>query len=152
MADNRAFMRSRLFWRHSFVQPKLGPLDYRAIFVIMPFMFYIRLWTLGLLAFILIMMWLLQTRKIEPDNILRYLRAMLAGPERTAQGIRRLRVPVDYGFETQKDVENEIRRQKRIREFRKTPKYKGRKYPDPAILGPSRIKPLRERFTTVRPG
>lgn len=148
--NERRFLTSRLFWRHSFVQPKMGPLDYRAIAIIFPFLFYIRVWSVALLLFILLVVWILQQRKIEPDNILRWLRANVAGPNRSAQGIRRKRVPVDYGFETEADVLREMRKQQRIRDNRKSPKYKGRKYPDPKTLGPNQMKPIRERFTISR--
>lgn len=148
----RNFMSTRLFWRHTFVQPKMGPLDYRAVFVVFPFLFYVRVWTVVLLLIILMTMWILQQRKVEPDNILRWLRAGVAGPNRTAQGIRRLRDPVDYGFETNAHVERERRRQENIRMARKSPKYKGKRYPDPSTLGPRKLKPLRERFTETRPG
>lgn len=150
--QRRQFMATRIFWRHTFSQPKMGPLDYRAIFVIFPFVFYIRPMTLMILFVILITMWVLQQRKVEPDNIVRWMRAKVAGDTRTAQGIRRLRDPVDYGFETDRDVEREIKRQMNIRENRKSPKYKGRKYPSPKTLGPSQRLPLRERFTTTRSG
>lgn len=150
--EQRQFMATRIFWRHTFSQPKMGPLDYRAIFVIFPFLFWLRLWTVALLLCILFTMWILQQRKVEPDNIVRWMRANIAGQQRTAQGIRRLRVPVDYGFETDQDVDREIKRQQNLRAYRKNPKYKGRKYPDPKVLGPSQRLPLRERFTTVRSG
>lgn len=152
MEEERNFMQTRLFWRYTFIQPKLGPLDYRAIFVIMPFLFYIRVNTLIILGIILMTMFILQKKKVEPDNIIRWMRAKVAGDERTAQGIRRLREPVDYGFETQDMVDREVKRQIAIRENRKSPKYKGRKYANPATLGPSMRIPLRERFTVVRQG
>lgn len=152
MSYERKFMSTRIFWRHTFAQPKMGPLDYRAIFVVFPFILYVRPFTIMILLGILVTMWVLQQRKIEPDNIVRWMRAKVAGDKRTAQGIRRLREPVDYGFETDEAVEREIRRQHNIRENRKSPKYKGRKFGDPTSLGANRRLPLRQRFTTVRSG
>lgn len=143
------FGKTRLAWRQTFRQPKMGPLDYRTVFFIIPFLFYIRLWTLSVLAVVLLVFFVLQQRRIEPDNVLRWLRASIAGRERSAHGVGRLRPAVDYGFETQKMVEDEERRQRAMREARKSPKYKGRRIPD-VDLGPSQIKPLRERFKVAR--
>lgn len=148
--SDKSFLNTRLYWRHSFVQPKMGPMDYRAIFLILPFVFYVRISSLIFLLFLLTVMWVLQKRKIEPDNLLRWIRSAIAGPERTAHGARRLRQPVDFGFETQEMVDSELRRQANIRENRKSKKYKGRRYPDPKTLGENKLLPLEQRFTTTR--
>ncbi len=150
--EGREFMSTRLYWRTSFRQPKMGPFDYRVIFLIFPFLFYVRLSSLAFLAVMLAVIWVLQQRKVEPDNIIRWVRARMAGDARTAHGVGRLREAVDYGFEDAKMMEREERRLKNIRENRKSPKYKGRQFGDPSSLGANKRLPLRERFTTVRQG
>lgn len=143
------FGRTRLSWRQTFRQPKMGPLDYRLVFFLIIFLFYIRLWTFMLLLCVLLVFFILQQRRIEPDNVLRWVRATIAGRERTAHGVGRLRPAVDYGFETENMVKEEERRQRKMREAQQSPKYKGKRLPK-IDLGPSRIKPLKERLKVAR--
>ena len=124
----------------------MGPLDYRSIAIILPFMLHIRVLTIIILVLSLFGFWILQQKRIEPDNVLRWLRSIMAGKSRTAHGRGRLRQPVDYGFETQDLVAQAQRRMRAIREHRKSPKYKGRRLPDIKI-GPSRLLPLQKRLT-----
>lgn len=143
------FGRTRLPWRQTFKQPKMGPLDYRMVFFIIPFLFYIRLWTLGVLVIVLLVFFILQQKRIEPDNVLRWVRASVAGRKRSPHGRGRLRAAVDYGFETPAMIDSEERRQKAMREARKSPKFKGRQVPD-VDMGPSIRKPLIERLRVSR--
>lgn len=148
----RSFNGMGLWWRHSYRQPKMGPFDYRVIALIFPFIFYIRIYTLVILAVGLTIIFFLQTKKIEPDNIVRWVRALFAGRHRTAQGVGRLREPIDFGFETNDDVQRESERLKKQREFRSSPKYKGKKIPKyKGKIGGNRL-PLKERLGTTKPG
>lgn len=147
----KEFLRTRLTWRHTHRQPKFFAFDYRTIFFIVAFLFYIRIWTFFLLISVMLFFWFLGKRKIEPDNVLRWVRASFAGRNRTPQGVSRMRKPIDFGFETSEHVGQEEKRLKRIRERRKDPKFKGERIPDFRFKQSKRL-PLRERFTTARSG
>lgn len=144
------FRKTRLPWRNTYVPPRFFIFDYRALFIIIPFIFYIRLWTIGLLILLLLTFYVLQLRHIEPDNIMRWIRTSLAGPERTQHGRARLRQSIDYGFETHKMIRSEQRRIQAIKEARKSPKYKGVRFPD--SLGESRKIELKKRFKAAKFG
>lgn len=93
-----------VFWRHAQKPAKLGPIDYRATFSILPLFFYFRLSTLILTILTLLIFWILQKRNINPSNALRWVIASCVGPLRLAHGKQNLRPTIDFGFETEEDV------------------------------------------------
>ena len=90
-------------WRETWRPVLAGPVDGRALFFIIPLFVYLSMFTLMLMIIILMVFWMLQHRKIQPDNVLKWLRSQTLGPRRTARGITDRRMPMDYGFERLED-------------------------------------------------
>lgn len=94
-----------VYWRESQRPARLGPLDYRAIVFILPILLYFRFITVVIAIIALVAFWYLEKKKVQPDNVLRWIRATLAGNIRTSHGPTRQRKPVDFGFEDDEHLE-----------------------------------------------
>lgn len=90
-------------WRETWRPVLAGPVDGRALFFIIPLFAYLSMFTLVFMGLILTVFWMLQRRKIQPDNVLKWVRSRTLGPHRTARGLTDRRMPMDYGFERMED-------------------------------------------------
>ncbi len=94
-----------LRWRETHRQPLLLIFDARLILLVLLMLFYIRIWTIALTVVTMIVLFFFARKKVGADDILRFIRARIAGRRRTAMGMAAERMPVDFGFETAADVE-----------------------------------------------
>lgn len=94
-----------LYWRETHRQPKFLMFDGRVIVVMIFFVMHVRFWTFGLVVLTLAVLFWFSRKGVGPDDILRFIRARLAGKRRTARGLGAERLPVDFGFETEAHVE-----------------------------------------------
>lgn len=94
-----------LYWRETHKQPKFLFLDGRLVLVIFLQIMHIRIWTISLTVFAILVLWFFGRKGISADSILRFIRARIVGNTRTARGHQAQRMPVDFGFETEGHVE-----------------------------------------------
>lgn len=85
-----AFGRGYL-WRNLGLPVRLGPVDGRAVFLILLAMYNIALWTLILCVVGIVVLFMIERRGYSIPNIIRRLSAFLAGPFRPHQSARRVR-------------------------------------------------------------
>lgn len=91
-------------WRETQKPAKFGPVDYRAVVFVIPILLYFRFITVIIAFIALAIFWHLEKKKVQPDNVLRWIRATLAGDYRTSHGPVRQRRPVDFGFEDDEHI------------------------------------------------
>lgn len=96
---------SPLYWRETHRQPRFLMLDGRIVILLLLMVMHIRLWTIALTLVAIAVQWWFGRKGISPDSILRFIRASIVGRKRTARGFAAERSAVDFGFETQSDVE-----------------------------------------------
>lgn len=93
-----------LYWRESHRQPRFLAFDGRVVVMILLCVMHIRLWTIGLLALSLLVLFYFGRKGISADSILRFLRSQFVGSRRTARGHEGERSFVDFGFESMDDL------------------------------------------------
>lgn len=96
---------SPIYWRETHRQPRFLMLDGRIVVLLLLMVMHIRLWTIALTLIAIAIQWWFGRKGIGPDSILRFIRASIVGRRRTARGFAAERSAVDYGFETQADIE-----------------------------------------------
>jgi hypothetical protein len=94
-----------LEWRETHRQPRFFMFDGRIVVLVVLTIMHIRVWTVALLVGAAVILVWFDRKNIGALSILRYVRATLAGRERSARGNAARRSPVDFGFETQADVD-----------------------------------------------
>ena len=105
-----------LYWRITHRQPRFILFDGRVVVLLLLTVMHIRLWTIGLSLIAMLVLWYFERKNISADSILRYLRARLVGPKRSARGFAAERSVVDFGWETPTMVEAQIRQQRLLSE------------------------------------
>ena len=88
-----------VFWRDTMKPAKFLIFDVRAALALFPALMHLRPWTIALAIAVMGVFWWFDRKGIPADSILRYLRARLVGPRRSARGAHEERLPVDFGFE-----------------------------------------------------
>lgn len=94
-----------LYWRETFRKPKFFFMDGRIAGLILIFVLHIKIWTLLLVLTAAGILWFFERKGVNPDDILRFLRAGIVGRRRTARGAAAERSFVDFGYETEGDVQ-----------------------------------------------
>lgn len=94
-----------LFWRETHKQVRLFIFDGRLSIVFLLMLMHMKWWTFILAVSVTAVMYFFETKGISADSIFRALRASFAGRRRTARGVERERGAVDFGYETQADVD-----------------------------------------------
>lgn len=113
-------------WRETWRPVMAGPVDGRALFFIIPLFLYLSVKTLILMVMILFVFWMLQRRKVQPDNVLKWMRSKIIGPRRSSRGLSDMRMPVDYGFETMDDYRRAERETRAYLEQARNPSRQGK--------------------------
>ena len=129
-----------VFWRDTMKPAKFLIFDVRAALALFPALMHIRPWTIALAIAVMVVFWWFERKGVPADSILRYLRARLVGPRRTARGAHEERLPVDFGFECRTFLEksrSETARSWRIRSMTSTMQFERA----PAVL-PQRPREL----------
>ena len=90
-----------VFWRDTMKPAKFLIFDVRAVLALFPALMHMRPWTVALAIAVMGVFWWFDRKGVPADSILRYLRARLVGPRRTARGAHEERLPLDFGFECQ---------------------------------------------------
>lgn len=88
-----------VFWRDTMKPAKFLIFDVRAALALFPALMHLRPWTIALAIAVMGVFWWFDRKGVPADSILRYLRARLVGPRRSARGVYEERLPVDFGFE-----------------------------------------------------
>lgn len=99
-----------LYWRATSYHPRFFFLDGRVVVIALLFLMHMRVWTAALLIITIAVLVYFDRKGISPEEILRFLRSRLVGRRRTARGLAAERAFVDFGFETQADVDRAIAR------------------------------------------
>lgn len=73
---------SEVIWRDSGLSPKIGPLDARAVFPVMLFLFHWAVWTAIVAGIGIVLLYLVQRTGMTPLACLRTLRVALLGSRR----------------------------------------------------------------------
>jgi len=89
-----------VFWRESMKPAKFLIFDGRVVLVLVPAFMHLRFWTLLLSMAAMAMFWWFDRKGVSADSIMRFLRARIIGPKRTARGVFEERTAVDFGFES----------------------------------------------------
>lgn len=105
-----------LYWRITHRQPRFILFDGRVVVLLLLTVMHIRFWTIGLSLTAMFLLWYFERKNISADSILRYLRARLVGPKRSARGFSAERSMVDFGWETPAMVEEQIRLERLLAE------------------------------------
>lgn len=93
-----------LYWRETHKQPKLLIFDGRLIVILLLVILHVRLWTILLAVSAMLTLFFFERKGVPADSILRYLRSSFVGRRRSARGLGSERMPVDFGFETPRQV------------------------------------------------
>ena len=107
--ENRdTFFGKNVWWRERYRPVLAGPVDGRALYFTLPLLLRPS-WpeTPLIIMSVLFLFWFLMSRKIEPDNVPRFIRSHIAGRIRTPVSRHEMRMPKDYGFETREMMETE---------------------------------------------
>ena len=88
-----------VFWRDTMKPAKFLIFDVRAALALFPALMHARPWTIALALAVMVAFWWFERKGVPADSILRFLRARLVGPRRSARGVYEERLPVDFGFE-----------------------------------------------------
>lgn len=97
---------SPAFWRETHKQVRFVIFDGRIFVVWLLMIMHLRVWTVLLAIGITFGLFLLERKGVSADSALRFMRASFAGRRRTARGIQEERRPIDFGYETEKDVQD----------------------------------------------
>tara|TARA_R110000850_G_scaffold226759_1_gene351933 strand:- start:69 stop:449 length:381 start_codon:yes stop_codon:yes gene_type:complete len=103
-----------VFWRETHKQPRFLIFDGRLVLVLFLTIMHLRLWTIALSLITIGVLWFFDRKGISADSIMRFIRARIVGRRRTARGLHNERPAVDFGFESEADVE----RVRKMIEFR----------------------------------
>ena len=95
-----------VYWRETHRQPRFMMFDGRLVVVLLVCVMHIRPWTIALALSTIAILWFFDRKGVSADSILRFLRARLVGSRRTARGFAAERSAVDFGHETEADVQN----------------------------------------------
>lgn len=95
-----------VFWRDTMKPAKFLIFDVRAALALFPALMHLRPWTIALAIVVMGVFWWFDRKGVPADSILRYLRARLVGPRRSARGAHEERLPVDFGFECRAYLEH----------------------------------------------
>lgn len=90
-----------LFWRETMKPGKFLIFEGRVVFVLLPTIMHLRLWTLTLSVVTMFVFWYFDRKGVSANSIMRFLRSKLIGKKRSARGTFEERLPVDFFFEPQ---------------------------------------------------
>ena len=87
------------YWRATAVPPRLAFFDYRVSVIILPLIFYFRLPLIVTAFCLIVVLSIFERRNIGPDNILLWIRSVIAGDRIPPNPRSASRQAIDYGFE-----------------------------------------------------
>lgn len=95
-------MANKTAWRDTYKPPRLGPLDARAAFVILPALMHIRIWTISIAVLVLVSLWYIeQRRQLSVSAAVRMIRCWLvtklSSADRPARPLHKVGYAIDYG-------------------------------------------------------
>lgn len=94
-----------LYWRETMKPARFLIFDGRVVLVILPAFMHLRFWTLIIAIATMFTFWWFDRKGVSADSILRFLRARIIGPKRSARGVFEERTAVDFSFECKKYLE-----------------------------------------------
>lgn len=90
---------SPLFWRETHRSARFFMFEARVALLWLFTIVHFRLWTVALTIAVMIVFFVFERKGVKSEAILRFLRASALGRKRTAQGLHRERLPVEFAFE-----------------------------------------------------
>ena len=96
-----------VYWRETMKNGKFLIFEGRVVFVILPTFIHMRLWTLFIAIFTMLVFWWFDRKGVSTDSIVRYLKSRIIGKKRSARGVFEERTAIDFGFESGIYLQNE---------------------------------------------
>ena len=83
-------------WRYTFKPARFFIIDARAAYLVLLWLFYMKIWTFVLLVLVFLILFFIEQRGYSFPSAVRVIRSYFAGRKRSNTPVFKQRFPVDY--------------------------------------------------------